>query len=292
MYNALTPLVGALITIMNGVNSRLSERVGYLVATILIHVVGLTAISVVSLARREERKPGRLPFYAYLGGFMGVGTVITCNYAFSAVSASLAVAVMLLGQAAFSVFADAVGLMGRTRRPLSARRLPGIALAVAGVAVIAGDWRSEALPIVVSLASGACTGMALVLNAELGRRKGVILSTMANYGVGLATTLVIVAFLRPPLAGTARAVAEAGPFLAAGGGAMGVVVVIASNLILPRIPVFSATLLMFSGQALAGVALDLVREGALDWRKLVGAVVVVAGFALDTILAKQPEEAA
>lgn len=277
---------------MNGVNSRLSERVGYLVATIVIHVVGLATISAVSLVRREERIPGRIPLYSYFGGFMGVGTVITCNYAFSAISASLAVAVMLLGQAAFSIFSDAIGLLGRARRPLSARRLPGIAIAMAGVAVIAGDWRSEAFPIVVSLASGACTGLALVLNAELGRRKGVLMSVRTNYTVGLATTLAIVAALRLPLAGAARTVVAAGPFLALGGGAMGVAVVISANLILPRIPVFSATLLMFSGQALAGVALDLVRDGVFDWRKLVGTFVVVAGFALDSILTNGPAESA
>ena len=306
MYSALAPLIGVLITFMSAVNSRLSGIVGNLVAALVIHVVGLAAVSAVLLAKREEGRParGRLPVHYYLGGFVGVGTVFSSIYAFGALGASLAVALALLGQTLFSVAVDATGFLGRARYPLSARRLPGIGLAIVGVAIMgatvvgqpgvgfggaAGNGRSSALAMLVALASGVLPGLTFILNSELGRRKGILRSTRVNYLVGLATTLVIVAAVRPPAAESAHAVVTAGPFLALGGGLMGVAVVSAMNLIFPRMPAFSATLLLFSGQALTGVLIDVVAEGAFDVRKFVGTFVLLAGLAINGLLTRGAE---
>jgi bacterial/archaeal transporter family-2 protein len=272
---------------MNGVNSRFSGAVGNLVSTLVIHLVGLAAVSIVLLVKRERARPGRLPLYYYLGGFVGVGTVFSCNFAFAALGASLAVALALLGQTLFSVAVDATGFLGRRKYPLSARSLPGIALALSGVAVMASDWRSSAIAMLVALASGTLPGLSFILNSELGRRKGIFRSTRANYLVGLATTLAIVAAVRPPAADAVRAVAAAGPLLALGGGLMGVAMVAAANLIFPRVPAFSATLLMFSGQALAGVLIDYAVAGAFDARKLLGTILLLAGLAINSLLSRR-----
>jgi len=287
MFSALAPLVGALLTLMNVVNSRLAGQVGYLVSTLVIHLVGLAAVSLALLFRREIARPGRLPIYYYLGGLVGVGTVFACSYSFAALGASLAVALSLLGQTLLSVAVDATGFLGRKKYPLSARRLPGIGLAVAGVAVMAEGWRSDLPAMLAALASGVLPGLSFILNSELGRRKGIFRGTRVNYLVGLAATLAIVAAVRPSLAQAARAAAEAGPFLALGGGLMGVVAVAAINLIFPRIPAFTATLLLFSGQALAGVALDLVAEGRFDARKLLGVCVLLAGLGINALLERR-----
>jgi transporter family-2 protein len=288
-FIALAPLVGALVTVMNGVNSRFSSSVGNLVSTLVIHIAGLAAVSVLLAAGRESARPGKAPFYFYLGGLVGVGTVFSCNYTFAALGASLAVTLSLLGQTLFSVAADASGFLGRKKYPLSARSLPGIGLAVAGVAVMAGDRRSDAAAMLVALASGALPSLSFILNSELGRRKGIVRSTRVNYLVGLGTTLVVVAAVRPPAAEALRAVAAAGPFLALGGGLMGVAIVAATNLIFPRIPAFSATLLLFSGQAFAGVAIDFLAAGAFDARKVIGALLLLAGLAINALLARKLE---
>lgn len=272
---------------MNDVNSRLSVSVSYPVATLVIHVVGLAAVSVALLVRREADGRGRLPLYYYLGGFVGVGTVFSSTYSFAALGASLAVALALLGQTLFSVAVDATGFLGRTRYPFRARSLPGLALACAGVAIMAGGWRMDAPAMIVALVSGILPGLTFLLNSELGRRRGLLHSTRINYVVGLATTIVIVAALRPPIAPAVTAVKAAGPLLALGGGCMGVAVVTAMNFLYPRIPAFSATLLVFSGQALTGVLIDAVAEGALDVRKLVGTFVLLVGFSVNALLARR-----
>ncbi len=301
----VVPLVGALITLMSGVNSRLAGHVGNLVAIVVIHMVGLAAISAISLVKREEGRPGRLPVYLYLGGLVGVGTVFSSNYAFAALGASLAVALALLGQTFCSVAIDAAGLLGRKKYPLSARRLPGTGLAIVGVAIMAQavlgpavggtgsraasaeGARPHALAMLVALLSGALPALSFTLNSELGRCRGVLRSTRANYLVGLATAVVIALAAGPHGSGlvdAARSVAAAGPFLVAGGGLMGVVVVAAMNFTFPRVSAFAATLLLFSGQALAGVLLDAIVAGALDLTKLVGIVVLLAGLTVDSLL--------
>jgi len=289
VYSALAPFIGVLITLMNDVNSRFSGVVGNCVATLVIHIVGLTAVSAVLLMKREKAQPGRLPVYYYLGGVIGVGTVFSSIYAFASLGASFAVALGLLGQTLFSLAADAAGFLGRKKYPLSARRLPGICLAVAGVAIMAGNWRSDAPAMLVALASGALPGLTFILNSELGRRKGIFRSTRINYMTGLVTTLLFVAAVRPPTVASLYAVASAGPLLALGGGITGVAVVAAINLVFPRIPAFSATLLMFSGQATAGLIIDAVTTGVFDARKLIGTIVLLAGLAINALLARRAE---
>jgi transporter family-2 protein len=289
MYSVLAPLVGALITVMNGVNSRFASGVGTLVASLVIHLVGLATVSTFLLLRREGIRPGRLSFYAYLGGVVGVGTVFSSAYAFSRLGASLAVALALLGQTLFSIVADATGFLGRPRYPLTARRAPGISLALAGTAIMAGAVRWDPAAMLVALAAGACPGLSSILNAELGRKKGVLRSTRANYLTGLATTAAIAAAVRPQLGAAARAVAQAGPLLALGGGTMGVAVVSSMSLIFSRMAAFSATLLIFCGEALTGVAIDAFVDGRLDSRKLIGTIVLLAGFAVDAALSRRGE---
>ncbi|MFI5369025.1 MAG: DMT family transporter [Spirochaetia bacterium] len=297
MYSVSVPLIGALITFMSGVNSRLSGITGNLVAVLVIHAAGLAVVSAILLVTRPEQRQGqeRLPLYYYLGGFVGVGTVFSSNYAFGALGASLAVALALLGQTLFSVAVDATGFMGRARYPLSVRRLPGIGLAIAGVAVMGsaavGSGRAGPAAMLVALVSGALPALTFILNSELGRRKGIMRSTRVNFIVGLGTTLVIAAVVRPPVHEAVHALVMAGPFLALGGGLMGVVVVSVMNLVFPRMPAFSSAVLLFSGQALAGVLIDFAADGAFDVRKLVGTLVLLAGLSINGLLTRRAESA-
>ena len=287
MYGAFAPLVGALITIMGLVNSRFSDTAGTVTATLVVHATGLVAVGILLVATREKTRHGALPPYYYLGGVLGVGTVFSTMYSFSALGASLAVALALLGQALCSVVIDSTGFLGRTVYPLSPRRAPGLLLAVAGVAVMAGAWRSNAPALLAGLVAGVIPGLTFALNSELGRRKGIIHSTLVNYVTGLATTAVIAAFVRPAPGPALASVVAAGPVLALGGGLLGVAVVASMNFIFPRIPAFSATLLLFAGQALSGVVVDWIADGVFDIRKLIGTLLVLSGLGLDTLLTRR-----
>jgi len=287
-YLALAPLVGAIITIMNLVNSAFSKEVGSFVASVVIHLAGLAVVSVVLLAKRGARDPGRLPIYYYLGGVLGVGTVYSGLYAYSHLPASLAVALALLGQTLVSLAIDATGFLGRPRHPLSARRPPGILSALAGVAIMAGPWRSSFAALAAALVAGMIPGFSFVLNAELGRRRGVMRSVRMNYITGLATVIALSPILapRPPqlLGEIAQALAAAGPLLALGGGTLGVVMVGCMNLVVARSAAFTATILVFSGQTATGLIVDAIAEGRLDLGRLLGALVLLGGLAVDSAL--------
>ncbi len=289
MYGAMAPLAGALVTLMSGINSRLSLIAGAQIAVVVIHSAGLMGILLISAIKRDRALPGKVHWTYYMGGVIGVGTVFASNYAFSILGASLTVAAALLGQTTFSIAADAVGLLGRIRHPLSLRRMPGITLAFAGVLFMSGDWRM-ATPALVAFAAGVCSGLSAVVNGELGVRKGVLYSSRANYLTGLVTALLI---LLGSALGSAvfrgqnlsfQGIREAGPFLALSGGLMGAIVVSIFNIIIPRIPVFSATVLIFSGQTAAGLAYDAVMGSSLDGRKIIGTAALLAGLALDALL--------
>jgi uncharacterized membrane protein YdcZ (DUF606 family) len=67
---------------------------------------------------------------------------------------------------------------------------------------------------------------------------------------------------------------------------MGVGVIAATNLIFPRLSAFSSTLLLFSGQALAGIVVDLAAGRGTDPAKIAGTMILLAGLATNAWLSR------
>jgi transporter family-2 protein len=287
MYAIFAPLIGALITAMNGINSVLAAGAGSYLSVLVVHVVGLVAVSAVLLFFRKEKASGeRLAFWFYGGGFVGVGTVFTCNAAFANLGASLAVALALLGQMIGSLAVDSSGFLGRKKYPLSPRSLPGIALALAGIYVMAGRQSGKLLFMGVAFLSGILPLVSFILNSQLALAKGVWHSARMNYVVGLSTTIVLVAIIRPPLGQGLAALPGIGAVYLLGGGILGVIMTAATNFLFPKMPALWSTLLMFAGQALAGVVIDAVAQGSFSAAKLAGTLLVLAGLALNALLSR------
>lgn len=294
MPYALAPFSGILITMMNAINSRFALQVGNLRSVVVVHLVGLLAISLVIAVRRDRSVHDRPPVYLYAGGIVGVGTIFACNVAYASMDASLAVSLSLLGQTIFSLFVDTTGFLGRKKYPLGPRALPGFLLAMAGVAVLSGfNFRSIAYG-PFALLAGMLPAFSFILNAQLAGRIGILRSTRANYVTGLGTTAIIAIVVSlsgsasgfVSMGGFAAAVMKAGPVLALGGGFLGVIMVGVANYVFPRLPALYATLLMFGGQALAGVALDWAVRGALDLRTITGTLIVLTGLGLNASRAR------
>jgi transporter family-2 protein len=300
MHILFAPLVGVLITVMNVINSAFAGRVGNYLSVLVIHLAGLLAVSLVILFRRDGTKARRAPAYLYAGGFVGVGTVFACNAAFSNLGASLAVALALFGQMAASLVVDSTGFMGRPRYPISVRNLPGLALCLGGIVVMAGDFGGRLGYMAIALLAGILPLLSFILNSQLAEARGIWRSARANYVVGLSTTLVLLAVVRPDmregvaaLAGlTAGTGLASGLVLILGGGFLGVVMTAIMNYIFPKIPALWSTLFMFAGQALAGLAMDAIGQGAMDPRKAAGVALVLAGLGANALLGRRKEAAA
>jgi len=68
------------------------------------------------------------------------------------------------------------------------------------------------------------------------------------------------------------------------GGAIGVMTVWLSNVVVVKIPQLYITLLMFVGQVFTGVLLDALRDGAFSVANLIGGSLVALGLALNLLL--------
>lgn len=295
IYAILVPLVGALIPAMNSLNALLAGRVGNALSSVIIHGAGLIAVSALLLFRREGprkeaagqaggRAGDRPPFYLYLAGILGVGTLYACNLAYAALGASLSVSLALFGQMLGSVTVDATGFLGRRRYPFGARNLPGLLVAAAGIALMSwGQWKLDLPYLALAFVSGLLPLLTFILNSELGGRIGVMRGTRVHYLVGLSASLLILLASGGPSAPSLKAAAQSSFLVLAGGGLLGVVMTGAMNYLFPRIPALASTLLMFAGQTFAGLAIDAATGRAVSLRQPAGALVLLAGLALNAL---------
>ncbi len=128
----------------------------------------------------------------------------------------------------------------------------------------------------LALTTGLLVVLSMSMNSALGKEIGVFRATAVNYTAGLLGSglLALVWGWSPWSEGTLV------PWWAWSGGFLGVIVVAASNLVLPRIPVVTATILLILGQLGTGLVIDALATGTLNGWQLAGAALVLAGATL------------
>lgn len=142
------------------------------------------------------------------------------------------------------------------------------------------------LYVVLGIASGASVVLSRMVNAGLGQRIGVYHSTRMNYITGLCVSLLALLIVREPMPVLAPVTGLRSVVMYCGG-LLGVVTVVLSNIITPRLSAFVLTLIIFISQFSTGMLLDLLREGALSPGQIAGAGIMLAGL----ILYNRPEAA-
>lgn len=125
----------------------------------------------------------------------------------------------------------------------------------------------------LAIVAGALVTLSMSLNSNLGLRIGVFRATVVNYVVGLAGALVVLGVLGVPTLPDLASV----PWWCWVGGLLGVAIVASSNVVLPRIPVVTSTVLLFLGQIGTGLAIDAWQQGSVAPLRLVGAALVLGG---------------
>ena len=81
-----------------------------------------------------------IPWWAYLGGAIGAGIVVTQLTAAPALGAGLLIALFVAGQCVGSVMVDTVGMPGYTKRPIEVVPIIGLGLVAVGVILVARPW--------------------------------------------------------------------------------------------------------------------------------------------------------
>ena len=278
-------MIGILVAVMIAVNGGLTTLYGMYSATVIIHIVGLILIGGIILARREKPFAKRLPWYLYIGGVLGVATTASVNFAFGKISLSAILALGLLGQSIAGALVDQFGWFGMKKHPFRAYQIPGILLVAGGIGWMMGGgfalW-----PVLAVFLSGVLLVISRSYNARLADETSVYISTFFNYVCGLATAVPV--FL---LFGRNEAI-WAGLVLLPNwwiylGGAIGVVTVWLSNIVVVKIPQLYITLLMFVGQVFTGVMIDALLDGAFSTANIIGGVLVALGLALNLLFERR-----
>jgi bacterial/archaeal transporter family-2 protein len=136
---------GAVLPIQGAVNGllRTELQAPFAVATTSFVVATLAMGSVLALANAYGVAPkpslGRLPlmpWWGWLGGVAGAVYVTTVFTAIPAIGAAAAVGFTVAGQQFASVLVDRYGLLRLPQRPVSAIRLGGVVVLLAGVTAI------------------------------------------------------------------------------------------------------------------------------------------------------------
>ena len=280
MLQGLSVLAGVLIAIMVTINGGLSDTYGVYSATVIIHMVGVSFVSILVAVRRKCLKSGeKLPLHYYLGGAVGVGTVVFNNMAFGHISVTAILALSLLGSVLCSLVIDQFGWFGMARHPVSVKKLPGIALAVLGIGWMLWPFDMRvAVPVIVSLLTGVTIVVSRSLNACLTCKTGMLQSTFFNYAVGLTVSAVILLIFGR--GETMMAGFEFSPRVwIYTGGMLGACIVTLFNAVSVKLSSFYVSLLSFVGQIFAGVALDALLAGAFSLPNLIGGALVATGLA-------------
>ncbi|SEH14023.1 DMT family transporter [Thermoleophilum album] len=135
-----TVLAGGLVGMQAPINSVLGKRIGTLAAASVSFAVGLAALAALTVligggfGRLGEIRG--LPWYYLIGGLLGAVYVTCVLLSVRTIGAGGVAAATIVGQLTMSVLLDRFGLLGLPQRPLDITRLAGVALLVAGTALV------------------------------------------------------------------------------------------------------------------------------------------------------------
>ncbi len=137
MSKTISGVIGILIAIMILFNGALAQAIGNYASSVYIHATGLILISFILLATRS-RTPFQkgIPPAFFLGGALGVFTVLFNNIGFSALGVSVTLALGLMGQALTSLFVDHYGWFGLAKLKFRREKLIGLLFIAVGIVVM------------------------------------------------------------------------------------------------------------------------------------------------------------
>jgi len=133
--------VGAVITMQVGTNTRLKEAFGEAMPAVIISsMLGVVILAVATLVSRTPwpsvARLAGAPWWAWLGGLLGAVYAVATVLLARRLGAATLTAVVVTGQLVCSVALDHFGALGFTEHALSAGRMVGCLLMIAGFVLI------------------------------------------------------------------------------------------------------------------------------------------------------------
>jgi bacterial/archaeal transporter family-2 protein len=134
-----TALVGGLIALQPPINAGLGRATGNLPAALVSFAVGTLLLAVIVAL---TGKAGGLSstfdvrWYYLIGGMLGAAYVTVALIAVSSIGAGGVAAATITGQLAMAVIIDRLGILGLEETSLSATRIAGVVLLLAGTYLV------------------------------------------------------------------------------------------------------------------------------------------------------------
>jgi transporter family-2 protein len=135
----LTAIVGGLIALQAPINAGLGRATGSLPAALVSFSIGTLLLAViVGLSGDAGGLSSALDvrWYYLIGGILGAAYVTVALIAVQRLGAGGVTAATITGQLATAVVIDRLGILGLEKVPLSASRLAGVGLLLAGTFLV------------------------------------------------------------------------------------------------------------------------------------------------------------
>ena len=142
---ALGLLAGAVLPVQGALNARLRAEVdepvavgavSFVVATAAMALVLAIALAATDAGRPRVEPLRGVPWWGWLGGACGATYVTSVFLLIPEIGAAPTIGLTVAGQQLASVVVDRHGLLRLPRRPITERRLLGVAVLLAGVALV------------------------------------------------------------------------------------------------------------------------------------------------------------
>jgi len=289
MYYLLSLFSGVIIAVSVFFNGSLSEHHGIHLATVIIHFTGLMLVATIALVTRARPFAKMQKWYLYLGGAMGILTILSNNISFGRISLSAIMALVLFGQSLSGLVVDQFGWMGMQKHPFNGKRIIGLLLTLGGIAVMID--RFDFLAVIVSFLAGINIVVSRTLNGRLAELTNVRTSTFFNYLVGFAVSIpVFLTFGLWNNGGADVSLSISPNVYMYFGGILGACIILITNYVVAKIPSLYLTLLAFAGQVFTGVLIDTLAAQSFSPRILTGGIMVTAGLCTDMLFDRKKKQ--
>jgi transporter family-2 protein len=131
--------VGATVALQPALNAGLSRATGSLPAALVSFLVGAAAMAVLVAAAGQVgqvAEVGEVRWYYLLGGICGVLWITLSLITVKSLGAGGVVAATITGQLTGAVIADRLGILGLEETPITAARVVGVAMLIAGTYLV------------------------------------------------------------------------------------------------------------------------------------------------------------
>lgn len=288
MYQLLTLLAGVLISLIAVLNGTLTAKVGLYLTTVIIHVVAISfALLLLGLRRQSFMPKRKLPLWMYCGGFISVLCTLCSNFAFGKISLVAITALGLLAQTITSLLVDNFGLFGAEKKPIRPVTWVCIAFSFCGIIyMLYGSEMSVLSAIATSFLAGVGLVVSRMISAALASSTNAVGSSLINHVVGLPLAVMLMFVLGGSELSALPGSLGTAPGWAYLGGIAGMLIIVITNVVLPKVSAFQVSLLLFVGQVFSGAAVDLLMGAGFSARTFFGGVLIAAGVLANTILEK------